>query len=192
MPASPRARRRRRPLFTRSCARPTSSSACAREPCASRRTCTTPSATSTTCWPCSRCRSAVGCTREVLVQHPLARQKDIHPLPVTNRPQAPTKQDAIKTCNAPRDAVSVPCQKTLHDCPPYELRQKHHAGNGHGASLFWLRPKAALRPLCRIFDFACCLLLLLLPFAFSLSPLALVLPLDTAAAAVYQEQIHAR
>src|SRR5207302_407148 len=91
------------------------------------------------------CRQLLHERPEVLVQHPLARQKDIHPLPVTNRPQAPTKQDAIKTCYAPRDAVSVPCQKTLHDCPPYEVRQKHHAGNGHGASLLWLRPKAALR-----------------------------------------------
>src|SRR3989442_8999280 len=66
---------------------------------------------------------------------------------ITNRPQAPTKQDAIKTCYAPRDAVSVPCQKTLHDCPPYEVRQKHHAGNGHGASLYFgcgQRPRCGL------------------------------------------------
>src|SRR3989441_698883 len=97
------------------------------------------------------CRQLLHERPEVLVQHPLARQKDIHPLPVTNRPQAPTKQDAIKTCYAPPDAVSVPCQKTLHDCPPYEVRQKHHAGNGHGASLYFgcgQRPRCALSVLC--------------------------------------------
>src|SRR6266542_2697237 len=86
---------------------------------------------------------------EVLVQHSLARQKLVHALQVTDRTQVAAEQNPVKTCYSSADAVFVPLQKTLHGrSPSMDLfSQTHHAGNGHGASLFLVAAKGRAVPL---------------------------------------------
>jgi hypothetical protein len=55
------------------------------------------------------------------------------------------KQDPVKSCYSTDDAVSVPCQKTLHDSPPLDSSAKdimrEEIMGRH--CLFWLRPARA-------------------------------------------------
>jgi len=92
-----------------------------------------------------RSRGSRRLTPEVLVQDVLTRQKDVHTVQIAERPQRPAKQNPVEARQYACDAALVPLQKTLHDDPPYDVWQKHHAGNRLGRHLFWLRPKAALQ-----------------------------------------------
>src|SRR5262245_4200432 len=82
---------------------------------------------------------------ECLVTNPQARQKPIHTPEMAYRREIPTKQNPVKTCYTPDDAARMPLHKSLHGFPPADLVGKpNHAKESHGASSFWLRPKAAL------------------------------------------------
>src|SRR6266550_1954598 len=74
----------------------------------------------------------------VFQEHVLAGKKNPHALTVANTAECAAKQHPIKSCYCTHDAVFVPCQKTLHDSPPTDALQKHHARRDHGASSFIL------------------------------------------------------
>src|SRR3970282_54219 len=61
---------------------------------------------------------------KVLQEHPLTRKKNPHPLAMTQTTNSAAKQNPVKSCYSTRDAVLMPCQKTLHDSPPLMLCAK--------------------------------------------------------------------